>query len=301
MRTRSSRFRFFTDALASNAMPLPDMSDLMRQAPTTDPNRPTRRPSRRTSHSSPSQNPFETDSSLHSNHVPSFLRSNSAEESSDLMMRNIVLGATLLMAMFMFLHAALYVGIFLVGVLMPAWRTWKCMEGRSSSNVLVELLDDDSDSNALNMNGTNLRDVGSDQSLRNWQSYWIIFALLFTFDSLFIRSVFSASSFITSPFHNTIAFALLSWLSKSGAANSAALYSAFVRPTFLKLEDSVDSMAANAMIHMDRASQQVIVSVHEAIAPVVRQLEQAATATATQMQQQKNARHVKPRQSPGTR
>ncbi|CAN8072487.1 unnamed protein product [Agarophyton chilense] len=278
------------------------MADLMTQAPTTNPNRPTRRASHHKSLSEPALNPFESDDTMppgeshdssHSRRQQTVHSSNVAGP-SDLMLRNIVIAVTLLMAAFMFLHAALYVGIFVVGVLAPAWRTFKSMEGRSASNVVIELLDSDED----DANNLNLRDVEADSSLKNWQQYWVLFALLFTVDALIIRSVFSSA--ITSPIHNTIAFSLLSWLTKNRAVNAASVYKKFVRPSFLKLEDGVDSMAATAMVHMDRASQEMIVLIHEAITPVVRQLEQAATVTTAQIQQQQN-KHVKSRRNNNNR
>ncbi|PXF49237.1 hypothetical protein BWQ96_01026 [Gracilariopsis chorda] len=288
MRTRSSRLRMFTDAIAANIMPAYEAEQLLHQAPAQDSRPGARR--RTTSASDTQSNPFESTPSplSYNRHVPppqfELHSPSSNAPSSDVMMRNIVMGTALLVAMLMFMHAAVYVAIFVVGVLTPAWRTFKCMEGRPDSDVLVQLVDDDDyDDQVIDVDNMHLRHENGQQTMHNWHAYWVLFALLFTTDSLLIRLILP--TILPTTLYNTILFALLSWMTRNKAANSAFVYGAFVRPTLLKVENFVDDAAAKAMFHMDRASQQLVLGVHEVITPLVKQLEQAATSTAAQMQQ----------------
>lgn len=294
MRTRSNRLRMFTDAIAANIMPPYEAEQLLRQAPAHVP-RPAPRHRSAPVPDAPA-NPFETTPSppSYNRHDPPHFHPHSppsAPPYSDLMMRNIVVGTTLLVTTLMFMHAAVYVAIFVVGVLTPAWRTFKCMEGRPDFDVLVQLLHDDDHHHhhhhhdqVIDVDSVNLRHENGQQTIHNWHAYWVLFALLFTTDSLLIRLILPST--MPTTLYNTMLFALLSWMTRNKAANSALVYGAFVRPTLLRIENFVDYAAASAMFHTDRASQRLVLGIHDAITPLVNQIEQAAKSTATQIQQQ---------------
>lgn len=183
--------------------------------------------------------------------------------SSDMVLRNVTIVGICLTISLLFVHLFLYVAIFVVGILMPAWQTFKSLEARDRT-LVVELTADDG-----------LSEIITDTpQATNWQAYWIIAAIMFAMDGL-IMSLF-IKPFLPGPLYHAGIFALVTWLTRGGGGNAKLVYDLYIRPTFLKWEEGVDHVTDKVVRKLDDATRHAAGAIHDVMAPYARHLEQIA-------------------------
>lgn len=223
---------------------------------------------------------------------------------SDNVLRNIafigIVGAVALT----FLNIFLYTAIFVVGLLAPAWQTFKALEARDAiqePNVeVIEVSDDEDDADYLPP-GTrrpsrtarkepekSLLQNQADSQLRNWQTYWVMAALLFAGDALLLAP--AVCRVLPQPVYAAGLFAAVAWLTRYRGGNARAVYTAFVRPAFLRSEEFVDKAVEGMLGQLEAVSSSAIVQINAFVTPYARQLEHAAAMTGKQLKDHANGR-----------
>lgn len=297
VRTRA-RFYDWTRQPVPGSMP--DFSELMRQAPspayprshrnrapcasrhdpdyTPEPASSPRRSRRTTRRESRSHSPTRRNVTQHTAQLDNLPR-------ADIVVRNVAILGVVLAVGLLFLNFALYAAIFAVGVLGPAWQTFKSLESRNSqaAPVIIEVLDEEDDSLEEMPNFANAQSSG-ETAVCNWQAYWIMAALLFSLHGLILRPFLMRM--LPNCLYHAMMLSAITWLTRHRGANAAYLYAAVVRPAFRKSEYAVDQAVTAALTNIDHVTRHAIISMNNAVAPIAKQLEHAAAATRHQLQQQ---------------
>lgn len=80
-------------------------------------------------------------------------------------------------------------------------------------------------------------------------------------------------------------FSAVAWLTRNRAGNAAAIYTALVRPIFLKAEHTVDKIVDKMLHEVDAVSREAVVRVNRVVEPYARQLEHAAEAAGREVRE----------------
>jgi len=231
---------------------------------------------------------------------------------TDIVIRNVTVVAIFVTIAVFFVNIALHVAIIAVGVLAPAWQTFKALEERplrtrttsslsTGDRVVVEELADDihaSDETVRRGTQSSREDVGThsrtctEDEILNWQTYWIMAACFFAMEGLLFRPFLGR--WLPAPIYSAGMFSAVGWLSGNRAGNARSLYTVAVRPAFLRSEDTIEMVLETVLHQIDVVSQQAVVQMNSFVAPYARQLEHAAAMTAKQLQEQDGGRN-KPR------
>ena len=160
--------------------------------------------------------------------------------STDRVVQNLVVLSMAMGAVFFFFDLAVTTGTVILGLLRPAWLTFKALEARPRAR-----------SRAV-------------QDLRNWQMYWIVVSILFGIDwTLNMVSFMKVPTMI----HHAITFGIVAWLTRDHAANAAMVYENSIRPFLLKHEDSVDAIAIKLLKKADVFSRSALKQINHAVQP----------------------------------
>lgn len=174
--------------------------------------------------------------------------------STDRVVQNLVVLSMAMGAVFFFFDLAVTTGTVILGLLRPAWLTFKALEARPRAR-----------SRAV-------------QDLRNWQMYWIVVSLLFGIDwTLNMVSFMRVPTMI----HHAVTFAIVAWLTRDHAANAAMVYENSIRPFLLKHEDSVDAMGTKLLKKADVFSRSALREMNRAVKP--REIRRSVEAVAEEV------------------
>lgn len=239
------------------------------------------------------------------------------------MLRNVAILAVAGTIALAFLNLFLYLAIFAVGLLAPAWQTFKALEARDAAAAkpkpvqVIEVTEDGSQESddddwvpeslkraaAAERRARREEELRSrreeelrveksenEEALRNWQAYWVMAGLLFASDGV-LRPILG--SMLPRALYGAGLFSAVTWLTRNRGGNAAAVYAAVVRPMFLKSEVAVDKAVDKMMKQMDVVSRQAVVGVNQVVAPYARQLEHAAAETGRQLQEQAHGRFAR--------
>lgn len=185
-----------------------------------------------------------------------------------------------------FLDYALELALLFVGVLAPAWASFKSLERRAGvkkdeDDVVVELLDSDGDGADYNDTREHIvKDPRAVLIARSWQAYWILAALLYAMEKMMILPLLGR--LLPSSAYNAMLLAGLVWLTRDNATNAKRIYDEFVKITFIGVEDGVDGGVHWVKTKLDILCQQIVVLVHDGLTPIVKQLKQAGLDTEQQ-------------------
>lgn len=208
--------------------------------------------------------------------------------SPDAILRNVAFVALVGTLALMFLNVALYVGVVAVGVLVPAWRTFKTLERPADPIEIVEI-----DGDLVQIPSTSPGETGyggANLALRNWHKYWILATILFTTHAFVGRPFITAV--IPVALYRVALLSLLSWMNANHGANSAHVYDTVVKPALIKSEHAIDVCVESALGQIDYFTRQVILAVNQVVEPYARQLEHAAEVTRRQMEEQSHRRNI---------
>lgn len=208
--------------------------------------------------------------------------------SPDAVLRNLAFVAVLGTLALLFINVALYVGVVVVGVLIPAWRTFKALEQPATNVEIIEI-----DGDLVEIPSSSPHAVSYDEvndNLRNWHKYWILTAMLLAIHA-FVGRPF-VSPIIPGALYRVGFLCLFSWMNSNRGANAARLYDAFVKPTLLRSEHAIDVCVESALGHIDGFTRHIILAVNQVVEPYARQLEHAAETTRRQMENQARHRNI---------
>lgn len=200
--------------------------------------------------------------------------SRSTHLSSDAVLRNVAFVSVVFAIGLMFLNVALYVGVMMVGIMIPAWRTFKQLERPVQHNII-----DDVDAPV-----TVVASDDFDPSLRNWHKYWILTAFLLTLHAFILRPFLP--SFLPTTLYHAGVMCIFSWLNSNKAANAALLYDTFVKPALARSEHMIDVCVESVLAQSDSFTRHIILAINQAVEPYARQLEHAANASRRHMEEQ---------------
>lgn len=228
-----------------------------------------------------SSSPTSTNGRNYNNNTPVYPNasmttppSRSAHLSSDAVLRNVAFVSVVFAIGLMFLNVALYVGVMMVGIMIPAWRTFKHLERPVQHNII-----DDVDAPITVVASDNF-----DPTLRNWHKYWILTAILLTLHAFVLRPFLP--SFLPTTLYHAGVMCIFSWLNSNKAANAALLYDCFVKPALSRSEHMIDVCVESILAQSDSFTRHIILAINQAVEPYARQLEHAANASRLQMEEQ---------------
>lgn len=200
--------------------------------------------------------------------------SGSTHLSSDTVLRNVAFVSVVFAIGLMFLNVALYIGVMMVGIMIPAWRTFKQLEQPVQHNIIED----------VDAPITLVTSDDSDPSLRNWHKYWILTAILLTLHAFIFRPFLP--SFLPTTLYHAGVMCIFSWLNSNKAANAALLYDSFVKPALARSEHMIDVCVESVLAQSDSFTRHIILAINQAVEPYARQLEHAANASRRQMEEQ---------------
>lgn len=189
------------------------------------------------------------------------------------------------------LAALAFIGIALnglvlgIGIINPAWQTYKTLETNDSE-------DDSTDSDDGN------EYVPSAVLRNNWCCYWIIAAVLY----LFIQILSLPATFVSlpQPLIPTLLIPSLLYLTRNNASNSHRVYNDVARPILNAARNSVDGSIDAALYHVEYITSIALVQFYAAVHPYTASLQRAATAAMNTIEQGTkgdDARRVRRRRS----
>lgn len=203
----------------------------------------------------------------------------------DKVMRNVVILALCASVAVAFLSLFLRLSILVVGLLAPAWRTLKALESPPAVVVIDAHHHGDDDDDAADhhlLAAAAAADPARAAALRNWQTYWVMAALLFAADGA-LRSTL-AVFLPAGTAYAAAMFAAVTWLTRRDAENAAKLYAGVVRPLFLNSERQVDRAAETVLANLDTATARMVVAVNDVVAPLAGHIEAAAQRGGRQLE-----------------
>lgn len=147
----------------------------------------------------------------------------------------LVFVATVAAAVALFLKFALYVCVLCTGVMRPAWKTFKVLEDTTEEDSSSDADDDDT--------------VYSPTAIfrKNWATYWVVVASLFTVEILIIRPTLGRA--LPATMYLLCVNSILLFLTRRNAENSRTFYVDFVRPVLQCLDPAVEETAKNSWIN----------------------------------------------------
>lgn len=282
MRTRSSVRQSWFDSSSA----VPNMTER--------PNRQSRRRPRSTSQS----NPSPSSSSEHNQHPPPIQTINPTYPttstapllSSDAILRNVAFVSVLFALGLMFLNIALYVAVVSVGILVPAWRTFKTLERPSQQIDIIEIDDElihipspsQTQQQLQNEQQNSARDL--EVEMRNWHKYWILTGFIFALHCFLINPF--VSTIVPDSLYKASLLSLFTWLNSYKASNAARIYDTFIKPTLSRSEHTIDVAVESLLTYLDSFTQHIILGVNQAVEPYARQLGHAADITRRRIEEQ---------------
>ena len=202
-----------------------------------------------------------------------------SSHSSDAVFRNVCIVAVALTISLLFLHLLLYVGIIFVGILTPAWQTFKSLENRHQT-VVVEIDDDDDDTSEV---------ISATPEVSNWQAYWVIASILFASDQLLSSFLFRVT--FSKPLYHSFLFCLVTWLTRRSGANAKLVYDVYIRQWLLKYEGGIDHAIDKIVAKLDAITRKSAGALYNAVEPYARQLEAVANGAYPNAQLYNNHLH----------
>lgn len=194
-----------------------------------------------------------------------------ARECNTTLVANLAVGAVAFIAALAFLTAVLQIGVVGVGIVNPAWQTYKALEVRER-NSDGSSADEDSDDDEYSPPGMHAA---------NWAAYWVVAAMLYL--SSMACALPAGLVTLPAPLVPALLLPMLLYLTRDNAAQSRRIYTEFARPAFRAVESSVDGSVVAAVQHVEYLSGVALVQLYAAVEPYAKQLKQAAAASARQI------------------
>lgn len=195
---------------------------------------------------------------------PAMKAAQRARQSNGTLMANLAVGGVALLAAFAFITVVLQAAVVGVGVVNPAWQTFKALESKESETGSESSDDDDY--------------VPPGLHAANWAAYWVVAALLYL--SSVVVALPAGLVSVPAPLVPAVLLPMLLYLTRDNAAQSRRVYDEFARPAFRMLEASVDGSVNAAVQHVEHLTGVALVQLYAAVEPYAQQLRQAATTHA---------------------